>query len=75
MKTTITTSGDFTRAVEIAAIADVPGLYKMQFSSQLSSARNPQEWQNNFGLVLQKIELESLRDLIAATLFTVQEES
>lgn len=68
MKKTITTSGDFTRAVEIDAIAAVPGAYRVQFSSQLRSARNPQEWQTNFALVLQKNDLEALRDLISAAL-------
>ena len=68
MKQTITTSGDFTRAVEIDAIAAVPGSYRVQFSSQLRSARNPQEWQTNFALVLQKNDLEALRDLISAAL-------
>ena len=68
MKTTITTAGDFTRAVEIDAIAAVSGSYRVQFSSQMSSARNPQEWQTNFALVLQKHELETLRDLITVAL-------
>lgn len=65
MKTTITTAGDFVRAVEVDAIAAVPGSFRVQFSSQLSSARNPDEWQNNFSLVLQRHELEALRDAIA----------
>ncbi len=68
MKTTITSAGDFIRAVEVEAIAAVPGSYRVQFSSQLSSARNPDEWQNNFALVLQKQELAALRDVIAAAL-------
>jgi hypothetical protein len=68
MKTTITTAGDFVRAVEVDAIAAVPGSYRVQFSSQLSSARNPDEWQNNLAMVLQKHELVALRDAIAAAL-------
>ena len=65
MKTTITTAGDFVRAVEVDAIAAVPGSFRVQFSSQLSSARNPDEWRNNFSVVLQKHELVALRDAIA----------
>ena len=68
MKTTITTAGDFVRAVEVDAIAAVPGSYRVQFSSQLSSARNPEEWQNNFSLILGEEELKKLRDVISATL-------
>ena len=68
MKTTITSAGDFIRAVEVEAIAAVPGSYRVQFSSQLSSARNPDEWQNNFALILREDELEKLRDVLSATL-------
>ena len=65
MKTTITTAGDFVRAVEVDAIAAVPGSFRVQFSSQLRSARNPGEWQNNFALILREEELEKLRDVLS----------
>ena len=68
MKTTIMTAGDFVRAVEVDAIAAVPGSYRVQFSSQLRSARNPEEWQNNFSLIVGEEELKKLRDVISATL-------
>ena len=68
MKTTITTAGDFVRAVEVDAIAAVPGSYRVQVSSQLRSARNPEEWQNNFSLIVGEEELKKLRDVISATL-------
>ena len=68
MKTTITTAGDFVRVVEVDAIAAVPGSYRVQFSSQLRSARNPEEWQNNFSLIVGEEELKKLRDVISATL-------
>ena len=68
MKTTITTAGDFVRVEEVDAIAAVPGSYRVQFSSQLRSARNPEEWQNNFSLILGEEELKKLRDVISATL-------
>jgi hypothetical protein len=68
MKTTITTAGDFVRAVEVEAIAAVPGSYRVQFSSQHKSSHNPDEWQNNFALVLQKHDLQTLSKLIAAVL-------
>ena len=65
MKTTITTAGDFVRAVEVDAIAAVPGSFRVQFSSQLRSARNPGEWQNNFALILREEELKKLRDVLS----------
>ena len=68
MKTTITSAGDFIRAVEVEAIAAVPGSYRVQFSSQLRSARNPDEWQNNFALILREDELAALRDVLSAAL-------
>ena len=68
MKTTITTAGDFVRAVEVVSIDAVPGSYRVQFSSQLSSARNPQEWQNNFALILSEEDLQTLRDVLSAAL-------
>ena len=68
MKTTITTAGDFVRAVQVDPIAAVPGSYRVQFSSQLSSARNPEEWQNNFALILRKEDLETLRNVLSAAL-------
>jgi hypothetical protein len=68
MKATITTAGDFVRAVEVEAIAAVPGSYWVQFSSQLSSARNPSEWQNNYSLILREEDLKTMRDVLIATL-------
>lgn len=68
MKTTISTTGDFVRAVEVKAITGVPGSHKVQFSSRLSSARNPDEWQSNFALILSDKELECLRDVFSAAL-------
>ena len=68
MKTTIATAGDFVRAVEVDAIAALPGSYRVQFSSQLRSARNSEEWQNNFALILGEEELKKLRDVLSATL-------
>jgi hypothetical protein len=68
MKTQLTHAGDFVRQVELQAIAAQAGSFHMQFSSQLTSARNPDEWQRNFGLVLKKEELLALRDLINTVL-------
>ena len=68
MKTTITQTGDFQREVQVEPVDAVPGSYLLQFNSQLASARNPQEWQRNFGLVLQRQELQTLRDAINAVL-------
>ena len=68
MKTTITTSGYFVRAVEVEAVAAVPGTYRLQVSSQLCSARNPKDWQNNFTLILREEDLQTLRNVISAAL-------
>ena len=68
MKKMISTTGDFVRAVDVAEIAGVAGSYRVQFSSRLRSARNPDEWQNNFALILSNSELESLRDVFSAAL-------
>ena len=68
MKALITHAGDFVRQVELLPIAAQPGSFHLQFSSQLTSARNPEEWQRNFGLILKTNELEELRDLIATAL-------
>jgi hypothetical protein len=68
MKTRITHAGDFVRQVELQPIAAQPGSFHLQFSSQLTSARNPEEWQTNFALVLQRDELEALREVITAAL-------
>ncbi|RFO94731.1 hypothetical protein DIC66_21885 [Rhodoferax lacus] len=68
MKALITHAGDFIRQVELKAIVPQPGSFHLQFSSQLTSARNPEEWQRNFGLILTREELGVLRDLIGAAL-------
>lgn len=68
MKTTITKAGDFIRAVEVTAIAAVPDSFQVQFTSRLSSARNPDEWRSNFSLILQEKGLKALRDEINAVL-------
>jgi hypothetical protein len=68
MKALITHAGDFIREAQVNPIEAVPGSYWVQFRSQMASARQPHEWRNNFDLVLQKHELEALRDLIDAAL-------
>jgi hypothetical protein len=40
----------------------------VQFSSQLSSARNPQDWQSNFALILSEADLQTLRDVLSTAL-------
>ena len=68
MKAVLSNTGEFIRQVEVDAIQAQPGSYSLQFSSQLTSARNPDEWQRNFALILQKQELAAMRDLINAVL-------
>ena len=66
MKTTITETDDFVRAVEISPITAQPGSWHVQFSSQLRSANRPEDWQRNFSLVLQADGLRSLRAALEA---------
>lgn len=68
MKAIITESTYFIREVEVEPIAAQRGSYRMQFSSQLRSARNPDAWQRNFDLILQKSELLRLKALLDAVL-------
>ena len=68
MKTNISETSDFLRAVEIAPIAAQPGTWHVQFSSQLRTANNPQEWQRNFALILGEDGVRALRDALDAKL-------
>ena len=68
MKAVITESTHFNREVEVTPIAAQPGSYRLQFSSQLRSARNPDEWNRNFDLILQRSELLRLKTLLEAVL-------
>ena len=61
-------AGDFVRAAEIKPIATQAGTFHLQFSSQLRSARHPDDWQTNFSVILQRSELEALKALIDAAL-------
>ena len=64
MKAVITDSTHFNREVEVEPIAAQPGSYRLQFSSQLRSARNPDEWKRNFDLILERSELLRLKALL-----------
>ena len=68
MKAVITESTHFNREVEMAPIAAQPGSYRVQFSSQLRSARDPDQWLRNFDLILTKGELLRLKALLEAVL-------
>lgn len=68
MRAVITESTHFIREVEVAPIAAQPGSFRLQFSSQLRSSRNPEAWQRNFDLILQRHELHRLKELLEAAL-------
>lgn len=68
MKAVITDSGHFSREVEVAPISALPGAFHLRFSSQLRSARDPDAWQRNFDLTLQRSELIRLKELLEAAL-------
>ena len=63
MKAVITESTHFNREVEVEPIAAQPGSYRLQFSSQLRSARNPDQWQRNFDLILQEERVAQAQDI------------
>ena len=67
MRTIITHTGDFARAIDIEPIAAQDGSYPLRFSSQLNSAREPLTWQTNFSLILQRDGLLALQEALAAT--------
>lgn len=68
MKAVITESSYFLREVKVEPISAQPGSYHLQFSSQLRSARDPDEWRRNFDLILQRSELLRLKALLEAVL-------
>ena len=68
METIITQTGHFTRRVEINHFEALPGSYQLQFSSRLGSARFPEQWQRNFGLILGEEDLRALRDALSSAL-------
>lgn len=66
--TIITQTGTFIREVDVMKLAESPDLFHMQFVSRLSTARNPEERQRNFDLILERDGLFRLRELIDAAL-------
>ena len=64
MKTVITHAGEFVREVEIAPIPALAESFHVQFKSQLRSAKNPEEWQSKFSLILKRSELREWKELM-----------
>jgi hypothetical protein len=64
MKTVIAVAGEFVREVGNAPIAALPESFHVQFKSQLRSAKNPDDWQSNFSLILKRGELREWKELI-----------
>ena len=64
MKATITQTGDFVREAELTRVTALETGYHLAFSSYLSTAKDPQSVQRNFGLILNRDELQVLRDLL-----------
>jgi len=77
MKTRIVQTGDFVREVEISQVTALEQTYHLAFSSLLLTAKDPQSIQRNFGLVLNRDEVQVLRDLLSEALKVdrVQDES
>ena len=64
MKTTITRAGDFIRDVEVSRIEALEQTFHLEFTSMLLSAKDPTSVQKNFGVILKRDELKTLRDVI-----------
>ena len=68
MKATITQTGDFVRHAEINRVMALEHSYHLAFSSLLLTAKDPQAVKQNFGLILNREEVQVLRDLLSETL-------
>ena len=68
MKARITQTGDFLREVEITRVRVLENSYNLAFSSLLLTAKDPQAVQQNFGLILNRDEVQVLRDLLSDAL-------
>ena len=68
MKATITQTGDFVREVDITRVSALADSYHLAFSSYLLTAKEPQSVQRNFGLILNRDEVQVLQDLLSAAL-------
>jgi hypothetical protein len=66
MNAIITSTGDFTREAHVSRVQALQETFHLQFTSKLLSAKNPDDRQVNFGLLLRKVELVALRHLIDA---------
>lgn len=64
MKTTITKAGDFIREVEVSRVEALEQTFHMEFTSMLLSAKDPSSVQKNFGVILKRDELTTLRGVI-----------
>lgn len=64
MKTTITKAGDFIREVEVSRVEALEQTFHMEFTSMLLSAKDPSSVQKNFGVILKRDELTTLRSVI-----------
>ena len=71
MKTTITQSGDFVREVQVSRIEALEQTFHLEFTSLLLTAKDPSSVQRNFGVILKRDELATLRDVIDSALSTV----
>ena len=68
MKARITRTGDFVRHAEITRVMALEQSYHLAFSSLLLTAKDPQAVKQNFGLILNRDELQVLRDLLSEAL-------
>ena len=68
MKATITQTGDFVREVDLTQVSALADTYHLAFSSYLLTAKDPQSVQRNFELILNRDQVQVLRDLLSAAL-------
>ena len=68
MKARITQTSGFVRHVEITRAMALEHSYHLAFSSLLLTAKDPLAVKQNFGLILNRDEVQVLRDLLSEAL-------
>lgn len=64
MKAIISDTKDFIREVEIVKVAALVDTFHLKFTSQLLSAKNPDEKHTNFDMLIKLDELSVFKNLI-----------
>jgi len=60
----ITNAGAFIREASISKLTKPADCFSLEFRSRLTSAKDPNAWQRNFLMLLERNEVEDLRALL-----------